>query len=180
VEPEKASLAWDEPAMVTAAQRNPADFSPLYERYVHRIFQYCLYRTGSRHDADEMTAETFMRALEYLPRYRWQGAPFLAWLYRIANSVIHKSRRRSRPVAPLPDLPWNAAPDLGLAEQEMRQDLLRELYRLPDIQQQLLVLRFAQGLTYEEIAQVVDRSPAALRQLVYRALQTLRERMTRQ
>jgi RNA polymerase sigma-70 factor, ECF subfamily len=179
VEPEQTGSAWDEPAQVAAAQRNPADFGPLYERYVHRIFQYCLYRTGSRHDADEMTAQTFMRALEYLPRYRWQGAPFAAWLYRIADSVIHKSKRRSRPVQALPDLPWIAAPDLGLEEQELRQDLLRELYGLPDVQQQVLVLRFAQGLTYDEMAQVVDRTPAALRQLVYRALQTLRERMNR-
>lgn len=168
----------DEQELIAAAQRDPAAFAFLYERHVHRIYQYALYRTGSAAEAEDVTAQTFVRALEYLPRYRWQGAPFVVWLYRIADSVLAKGRRRPRPGARPADL---AAPPPGadLEEQELRRELLANLHRLPDDQQQVLVLRFAQGLRYEEIAQVTGRTPGALRQLVYRSLQTLRERMKR-
>lgn len=167
----------DEPVLIAAAQRDRTAFAPLYERHLDRIYQYSLCRTGNVAEAEEVTAQTFLRALEYLDRYRWTGAPFVVWLYRIADSVIHKCRRRPAPGPLPPDL---AAPLLpGLEEEERRQDLLRELYRLPVEHQRVLILRFAQGLPYEEIAAVVDRTPGALRQLVFRSLQTLRERMGR-
>ncbi|HYF77135.1 MAG TPA: RNA polymerase sigma factor [Symbiobacteriaceae bacterium] len=167
----------DERSLIIAAQRDRTAFAVLYERHLSRIYQYCLCRTGSQVDAEEVTAQTFLRALEYLGRYKWTGAPFVVWLYRIADSVILKSRRRP-PAGPLPaDL---AGPPLpGLEEEELRQDLLRELYRLPQEHQQVLILRFGQELSYDEIAAVVDRTPGALRQLVFRSLQTLRERMGR-
>lgn len=167
----------DESALIAAAQRDRTAFAALYERHVSRIYQYCLCRTGSGADAEEATAQTFLRALEYIGRYRWTGAPFVVWLYRIADSVLHKSLRRPS-AGPLP--PDLAAPPIpGLEEAELRHDLLRELYRLPAEHQQVLILRFGQGLSYEEIAAVVDRTPGALRQLVFRSLQTLRERMGR-
>jgi RNA polymerase sigma-70 factor (ECF subfamily) len=168
----------DDAALVAAAQRDPSGFGPLYERYVHRIYQYSLYRTNSATEAEEVTAQTFMRAMEYIGRYRWRGAPFVVWLYRIADSVIHKSRRKPRPGALPPDLAAQPA-DAGLDELELRQDLLREVYALPELQQTVLILRFAQGLTYDEIAAVTGRRAGALRQMVHRALQVLRERMGR-
>lgn len=168
----------DEEALVRAAQLDRTAFAPLYEMHAPRIYQYSLCRTGSAAEAEEVTAQTFLRALEYLDRYRWTGAPFVVWLYRIADSVMLKSRRRPAPGALPPDLVAPAVP--GLEEEEQRLDLLRELYRLPTEHQRVLILRFAQRLSYEEIAAVTDRTPGALRQLVFRALQTMRERMGRQ
>lgn len=176
MEPASPCPPVDEESLIAAAQQDAGAFGVLYQRHVQRIYQYMRYRTGTTPDAEELTAQTFMRALEYLPRYRCTGVPFQMWLYRIANSVLVGHRRQQRTVALPEDLPAPpAAP--GLEEVELRRELLDELYRLPDNQQQVLVLRFAQELSYEEIAAVTGRTPGALRQLAYRALQTLRERM---
>ncbi|MGE5675593.1 MAG: RNA polymerase sigma factor [Mycobacterium leprae] len=172
------ALTPDEPALIAAAQKDPAAFGPLYERHVQQLYRYSLYRTGSVLEAEEVTAQTFVRALEYLPRYRWQGAPFVVWLYRIADSVMAKGRRRPRWACLPPDLA-GAPPGLDLEDVELRQELLTQLYRLPEIQQQVLIQRFAQGLRYEEMAEATGRTAGALRQLAYRALQTLRGRMGR-
>lgn len=168
--------AGDEPQLIAAAQKDPAAFGPLYERHVQQVYRYNLYRTGSVAEAEEVTAQTFMRALEYLPRYVWQGAPFVVWLYRIADSVLAKGRRRPRWVCLPPDLAA-PPPGLDLEQAELRQELLTELYRLPETQQQVLIQRFSLGLSYDEMAAVTGRTAGSLRQLAYRALETLRERM---
>ncbi|HEY3366570.1 MAG TPA: RNA polymerase sigma factor [Symbiobacteriaceae bacterium] len=170
----------DEAGLVATAKADPAAFGPLYEQHVQRIYQYIRYRTGSAAEAEELTAQTFARALEYLPRYKYSGAPFIIWLYRIATSIMVAEFRRRKPVPLSDSLPTQT--DLSELETvELRDSLLRELYRLPEQQQQVLVLvlRFAQDLSYDEIAMVMGRSSGALRQLAYRALQSLRERMVR-
>jgi RNA polymerase sigma-70 factor (ECF subfamily) len=168
----------NEGALIAAAKRDPAAFGVLYQRHAQRIYQYLRYRSGLTEDVEELTAQTFLRALEYLPRYQWNGAPFVTWLYRIANSLLVSQRRRPTPTALPDDLP---APPLGpgLEEVELRQELWKEYYRLPEVQQHVLLLRFVQDLSYDEIAEIMGRTPGALRQLAYRAVQTLRERMGR-
>lgn len=178
MEPVPRTVPPDEGALIAAAQRDPAAFGALYERFVQPIYQYFRYRTGTAEDAEELTAQTFLRALEHLPTYQYKGVPFIVWLYRIANSVLVAQHRRPRPTALPDDLP---APSLGpgLEEVELRQELMREFCRLPEVQQQVLLLRFVQDLSYEEVSEVMGRKPGALRQLAYRAVQTLRERMDR-
>src|SRR5260221_14403300 len=85
----------DERGLVEAAQKDGARFGELYERYVDAIYSFSSHHTGSHQQAEEVTAETFERALKHLPGYRWRGVPYGALLYRIAASVVSRQRRRA-------------------------------------------------------------------------------------
>src|ERR1700716_3447035 len=80
--------------LIEAAQRDRAEFAPLYERYVDRIFAYALTLTQNRELAEDVTAATFARAVEELPRFEWRGVPYSAWLYRVAANLVARDRRR--------------------------------------------------------------------------------------
>src|SRR2546421_81589 len=100
--------------LIEAAQRDSARFGELYERYVDAIYSFAYHHTGSATQAEEVSAETFERALKHLPGYRWRGVPYGALLYRIAASVISHGRRRA-PFVEL--LPWHASSVIGPQEQ---------------------------------------------------------------
>lgn len=165
--------------MVAQAQKDPKAFGALYDGYVDRVYRYCYRRTGSHYEAEELTAQTFRRALEALPKYEWRGAPFGAWLFRIAgNLIVDRGKRREVPIDGK-DF-QESGPELidGLLQAEEVDELWQAVYGLPLYQQQVLVLRYAQGLSTREVARIVNRSATATKQLVYRSLKTLRERLT--
>lgn len=164
--------------LVEEAQRDRAAFGELYERYVDAIHSFAYHQTGSAQQAEEVTAETFERALRYLPGYRWRGVPYGALLYRVAASVISRQRRRP---------PWlelaevqpslDSGPEQALLEAERDWCLRRALAGLPDDQRMVLVLRFDAGLHNREIAGVIGRSEGAVKALTFRAMTTLRARL---
>jgi len=80
--------------LIEASQKQPRRFAQLYERYFDRVYAFALTRTGDRTAAEDVTAETFRRAFENLPRFQWRGVPFSAWLFRIAASKVADLRRR--------------------------------------------------------------------------------------
>lgn len=174
----------DEPRLIDRAKRDPRAFGALYDRYVDRVYRYCHRRTGSHYDAEELTAQTFRRALEALPRYEWRGAPFGAWLFRIAANLIvdRATGRKSLSLETLTETgrePEDGCPQPldGLLAEEEIDALWQAVYQLVPQQQQVLVLRYAQGLTTRETARIVNRSETATKQLVYRSLKALRERL---
>jgi RNA polymerase sigma-70 factor (ECF subfamily) len=125
----------DERELVERAKRDPEAFGLLYERYVAQIYRYLYYRTGNPQDAEDLTARTFYRALEHLPRYQERGLPFAAWLYRIAHNIVvnWQRDRRRRPVVALDHVVMHAAegdPQGALEEQEEREQLIRAFRRL--------------------------------------------------
>src|ERR1700758_2680929 len=80
---------------ILAAQRDRSAFAPIYERYVDQLFAYALTLTRDRDKAEDVTAATFAKAIEELPRFEWRGVPYSAWLYRVAaNLVVREQRRR--------------------------------------------------------------------------------------
>lgn len=172
----------DEEALVAAAKRDPAAFGPLYERYVHRIYRYAYRRVGSHADAEDVTAQTFQQALAALPSYEWRGVPFGAWLYRIAGNVIARRGRVGGREITVEDMsryvPYEGDVEEDPAEIVDRgasaDDLLAAVQRLPIDQQRVLVLKFARGLKNREIGEVMGRSEGAIKQLVHRALLSLR------
>src|SRR5579864_5208161 len=89
-EPELAA----ERLLILAAQRDRSAFTPLYERYVDQIFAYAYTITRNRELAEDVTAATFARAIEELPRFEWRGVPYSAWLYRVASNLVARERRR--------------------------------------------------------------------------------------
>jgi len=179
--PEPASDP-DLPA-VLAAQADGAAFATLYRRYLDRVYGYAFYQLGDHHDAEDVTERIFLAALRALPDFRDQGSTFRAWLFRIAHNTIanaHRSRARRR-TEPLPDDFQRAAPDADPAGQVALADELREIRRvvaeMPDDRRQVILLRFVDDLSTAEIAEVLDRSPGAVRVLLHRSLRDLAARL---
>lgn len=168
----------DERALVEAARRDPEAFGELYSRHVDPIFSYIFHRVRNRVDAEDLTAVVFSRALAALPDFDWRNVPFRAWLYRIAGNLVADYWRRGRERSPLDEALGVPDPGPSPAEAaeagELRARLHAAIARLPDPQQEAIVLHFAQGLTYRQIAQVIGRSEGAAKQLVHRALVALR------
>lgn len=155
----------------------------LYERYVAQVYRYLYYRTGDVQDAEDLTARTFYRALQALPRYQDRGLPFIAWLYRIAhNAVTNWLRDRSRrPTVALEAVATAAAPEKGphaaAEESEEQERLLAVVRSLPLDRQELLALKFVGGMSNAEIGAVLGRSEGAVKSLYHRTLLALRERL---
>ncbi|MEK7214883.1 MAG: sigma-70 family RNA polymerase sigma factor, partial [Chloroflexota bacterium] len=174
------SLPSGEAALVEQAKTDPKAFGVLYDRYVDRIYRFGFRRLGSHVEAQDLTSQSFQRALEALPRYRSTGAPFGAWLYRIAVNLANdrwNERRWSTPLEPdKPEDPAGDPLDEFLAEEE-RSELWREVDRLPLHQRRVLALRFGQGLSNQEVSRIINRSETATKQLVYRSLVALRARV---
>jgi RNA polymerase sigma-70 factor (ECF subfamily) len=183
----------DEADLVARAKVDNEAFGELYERYVGRIYSYLYYRTGNAHDAEDLTARVFQRAMTGLERYTARGLPFSAWLYRIAHNLVanwHRDQGR-RQHLPLHEL---GAADLRLAQemhgvsgeapeaaaetQEERARLMRAIRRLPEERQQLLTLKFVEQLSNAEIGVVLDRSEGAVKSLYHRTLLALRDELT--
>jgi RNA polymerase sigma-70 factor (ECF subfamily) len=162
--------------MIEAAQLDSRRFAELYARHFDRVYAFAVTRTEQRSDAEEVTAETFARALRNLGRFEWRGVPFAAWLMQIAaHAAADQHRRRSRE-APLDEAGDGAATSwtTELAEVEERADLFALVERLPDDQRRVIVARFGQERSCREIARALGRSEGAVKQLQYRALKRLR------
>ena len=173
----------NEEALVERAKKDPAAFGVLYERYVKKIYHYVYYRTGNHHDAEDLTARTFYRALSHMDGYVNRGVPFSAWLYRIAHNLVanwHRDRSR-RQVIPLDELVLASrrkTDPLQLIEaNEEREILLRAIRHLPADRQQLLILKFVEKMSNAEIGQVIGRSEGAIKSLYHRTLVSLRKEL---
>ena len=164
----------DERLLVEAAQRDPARFADLYERNFDRVYAYVARRVGDRALAEDIVSEVFHHALAKLKTFEWRGVPFCAWLYRIAaNAIADRYHRSSREV----DLP-EAELEATVHEDVERRALLSELVNsLPPEQRRVVVGRFVEQRSIKEIAQAMQRSEGAIKQLQFRALQNLRARM---
>jgi RNA polymerase sigma-70 factor (ECF subfamily) len=177
----------DDAALVAQAKLEPQAFGALYERYVGKIYNYLYYRTGNTHDAEDLTARVFQRAIANLDRYTSRGLPFSAWLYRIAHNLVanwhrDQSRRQQLPlheVGPgdLPEL-RSEAPEALAESREERERLLAAIRTLPEDRQQLLVLKFVERLSNAEIGAILNRSEGAVKSLYHRTLLALREALT--
>lgn len=168
-------------ALIARAKEDPEAFGLLYERYVGSIYNYIYYRTGNHHDAEDLTARTFYRALKHISRYVDRGAPFSAWLYRIAHNVVanwHRDTKR-RQIISLDELVMGALkredPATLTEEYEEQDMLLQAVRRLPPERQQLLILKFVEQMSNAEIAQVMGRTEGAIKSLYHRTLVALRE-----
>ena len=171
----------DERRLVEAAQRNPAHFAALYERHVDRVYAYVLVRVRDRDAAEDLTADVFHRALAKLRTFEWRGAPFGAWLIRIAANAV--ADRRRRPSRELQEVDYADASPEGLRyvdpvdDFEVRARLFRFVDELPDVQRTVIVERFAHERSLREVATLLGKTEGAIKQIQLRALRALRLRM---
>jgi RNA polymerase sigma-70 factor, ECF subfamily len=174
----------DDSDLVARARDDQAAFGELYERYVKQIYGYIYFRTGNHHDAEDLTARVFHRALVHIGTYVERGVPFQAWLYRIAHNLVanwHRDRNR-RKVVPLDEFIAaglrSEAPEDTTEFQDEKERLVEAIRRLPEERQQLLILKFVDRLSNQEIGEIMERSEGAIKSLYHRTLLALREELT--
>jgi RNA polymerase sigma-70 factor (ECF subfamily) len=165
----------DERLLVEAAQRDSSKFGDLYERHFERVYAFVARRVQNRDAAEDLTSEVFHKALANLRSYQWRGAPFGAWLIRIAaNALADRARRGVREVVGhLPDPA--VEPEVNHLDEHAR--LFRLVDELPADQRTVIVERFVDDRSIREIAQRLKKTEGAVKQLQFRALQNLRTRM---
>jgi RNA polymerase sigma-70 factor, ECF subfamily len=168
----------DDAGLILAARRDPEAFARLYDRYVQSVYRYLRGRVGSAPEAEELTAQTFLAALESLPRYDHRGY-FSAWLFSIARRKAADFFRRREP------LPLEEAEEFpseeDLSGEADRGEQIRKLARLvrslEDSERELIHLHFTAGLTFAEMASVLGKKEDAVKKSMYRLLERLHGRM---
>lgn len=164
--------------LIEAAQNDPSRFAELYENNFHRVYAFVARRVNDRDEAQDVTAEVFHQALKNLARFQWRGVPFAAWLLRMAaNALADRWQRAARGVEVQAEdqLEERAESSSGnTAEVERRAILFQLVDRLPEDQRLVIVRRFVDQKSIREIAQELARSEGAVKQLQFRALETLR------
>ena len=168
----------DEPGerlLIEAAQRDPSRFADLYENNFERVYAYIASRVHDREVAEDLTAEVFQQALANIGSFEWRGVPFVAWLMRMAANAIADRWHRS---AREPALPAEPLAEPGASDEIERRAILSELVEaLPADQRHVVVRRFVDQRSIREIAHELERSEGAIKQLQFRALQTLRTQL---
>lgn len=172
----------DVAALVRQAQDGAASaFGALYEHFYDSIFRYVSFKTGNAADAEDITAEVFVRMIESINRFKWQGYPFSAWLFRIAhNLVVDHYRKRSRkrmvslenasPVLKAATFDADAHMDMELTLGEVS----KAMESLTALQREVIMLRFGAGLSVAETARAVGRKDNAVKALQHAGLKKLR------
>jgi RNA polymerase sigma-70 factor (ECF subfamily) len=164
----------DDRLRIEAAQRDPSRFGDLYEENFYRVYAYVARRVGDRHQAEDLTADVFREALAGIGRFEWRGVPFAAWLLRIAARVIADYFKRSGREAGNP----SAQPEASFTDEVERSAMLFQLVeRLPEAQLRVIHMRFVEQKSIREIAQELERSEGAVKQLQLRAIENLRAQM---
>ena len=165
---------------IRASQGESAAFGLLYDRHVTAIYRYVYYRVRDDAEAEDLTSEVFMRALKAMPRYEPRQA-FLAWLYRIArNAVIDRARKGNRQVSfedalEHPGVDKIVEPDAEILAHSDSATLRDALAKLTPLQQEVVVLRFIEGYSTEEIARLVGKREGTVRGIQFRAIGALRQ-----
>lgn len=169
-------LAVIRPLVDRAREGDAEAFGALYDRFQPEILRYLLVRTRDREVAEDLAQQVFLKAWQAIPRYQHRGAPFRAWLYRMAHNQMVDHFRTSRPTTDLEgvDLPEDAEAEERVLTAETHDVLRGALERLSEDHRQVLVLRFLMEKSAREIGEIMNRKEVTVRGLQMRALQALR------
>src|SRR5919198_5404631 len=171
-------------ALVKAAQAGDASaFGQLYERYRDPVYRYCLARTGAKHEAEDLVADVFLRAMEALDRYQDRGLPFVAFLFRVARNAAIDRSRRTRPDMSMDELTHHPESTQNVEAQAVRSmeqaALVAAMSKLKTDYREVLLLRFVEGYGAADVGRMTGRSEGAVRTLQHRALERLRRELER-
>ncbi|MCJ7518229.1 MAG: sigma-70 family RNA polymerase sigma factor [Anaerolineaceae bacterium] len=158
-------------------------FSLLYQENLKKIYNYIYYRTGNSHDAEDLTARVFQRALNHISKYKKTNVPFSAWLYRIAHNLVanwHRdnSRRKEVPLEEQTELRnKQEIPEKEIEAHQEIEFLLKSIHRLSHDRQMVLILKYVEDLSNKEIGDIMRKSEGAIKSLYHRTLLELREHL---
>ena len=161
--------------LIEAAQKDPVRFAELYETNFERVYAFIVRRVQNRHEAEDLTAEVFHHALANLARFEWRGVPFAVWLFRIASNAIADRGRKLKitvDAAEADDLEQSSWQEI-----ERRATLFQLVESLPEDQRSVVIKRFVEQKTIRDIAKEFGRSEGAIKQLQFRALESLKARV---
>ncbi|PKO12419.1 MAG: hypothetical protein CVU39_24225 [Chloroflexi bacterium HGW-Chloroflexi-10] len=169
----------DEIRIIQAARKAPRVFGELYQLYVQQVFRYLYSRLGNVHDAEDITAQTFLVAFESFDRFRQDGH-FSSWLFTIArNKAMDHFRRRinSTTMDVIESIPVEYDPLAGVIQSEQASALSRLIQTLSEEDQELLRLRFLAEMSFPEIAHLHQRNEDAIKKSIYRLLARLHSQL---
>jgi RNA polymerase sigma-70 factor, ECF subfamily len=167
--------------LVERAQAGDRDaLEELYLVHFDRIYGYLHVTVGNRHDAEDLTTQTFLKMIESIGRFRWRSAPFSAWLFRIAHNLAMDHFRAGRRWQPEEEVPEPAGSEERSAEDEAfqsigRKSMLELIEQLSEDQQQVLTLKFVFNFSNREAATILGKTEGAVKSLQHRALVTLQK-----
>ena len=164
-----------------AQQGDTSSFGELYEQFFDRIYRYVSFKTGSASEAEDITGEVFVRMLESIHKFKWQGHPFSSWLFRIAHNLVvdHFRKKGKRSIVSLENTTTNveaAAVDIDShIDTELSMGEVRNaMVGLTDLQKEVISLRFAAGLSVAETAEAIGKKENAVKALQHAGLKKLR------
>jgi RNA polymerase sigma-70 factor, ECF subfamily len=170
--------------LVERAQEGDRDaLEELYLLHFDRIYSYLHLSVGNRHDAEDLTTQTFLKMLEAIGRFRWQSAPFSAWLFRIAHNLAMDHFRASRRWQPEEEVPEPEGATESSAEEAAlesigRRSMLDLIEHLSPEQKQVLTLKFVFNFSNGEAAAILGKTEGAVKSLQHRALVSLQKHIT--
>jgi RNA polymerase sigma-70 factor, ECF subfamily len=169
--------------LVDLAQQGDREaLESLYLIHFDRIYSYLHMSVGNRHDAEDLTTQTFLKMLEAIGRFRWQSAPFSAWLFRIAHNLAMDHFRANKRWQPEEDVPEPEGAEESSAEDEALESIgqasmLELIESLSQDQQQVLTLKFVFNFSNGEAATILEKTEGAVKSLQHRALASLQKRV---
>ena len=179
-----ATPAADLRRLVDFAQRGDREaLEALYLLHFDRIYSYLHLSVGNRHDAEDLTTQTFLKMLEAIGRFRWQSAPFSAWLFRIAHNLAMDHFRATRRWQPEEEVPEPEDAVEGSAEDAAfesigRRSMLQLIENLSHEQKQVLTLKFVFNFSKGEAAKILGKTEGAVKSLQHRALVSLQKQIS--
>ncbi len=163
-----------------AVEGDTEAFGVLYQRYIKPIYNYVYYRTGNVHDAEDISARVFHRAYSNISRFQYTGVPVSAWLYRIAHNLVanyHRDGARNKEICLEDQIDMRSSgfsPEESLEVFQEDETLMAAIRRLTPERQQVLILKFVENLSNNEIAVIMGRSEGAIKSLYHRTLIALK------
>lgn len=172
-----------EERLINKAKGDREAFLEIYDLHFKRIYNYAYYRTMDLNEAEEITSRTFLAALENIAKFEYRNIPIAVWLYRIAsNAIADHYRKKGRSLELTEEYlaeDRSASPENTLINKMEKEQLIMMIKSLPPLQQQAIILRYIQNMSYKDISQIMEKTEGAVKQLLHRGLSSLRERMVR-
>jgi len=169
--------------LVDRAQQGDRDaLEELYLIHFDRIYGYLHMSVGNRHDAEDLTTQTFLKMLESIGRFRWRSAPFSAWLFRIAHNLAmdhFRARKRWQPEEEVPEPPGSEEPSAEMLAMHSigRQSMMELIETLSPEQRQVLTLKFVFDFSNADVANILGKTDGAIKSLQHRALASLQKQL---